>query len=205
MLVLCSTSKPGKVRTPHGRSTLAAWTIGRRGGDRAGDFRGVVTPYPCDGFPQKTQRGRCLSSWERLPPIHGAAFEEIERPEIADALGQAAMAVGVGVDEAGMIRRRLASMTSALACPYCPGCNNVGDVARLAARRRDRMHQSAFDHEHYAHLRQCLTPRVATPRGDATAQQPLFLNGLIVALAIGIHNGRNYPCRAAGDRCGSSP
>jgi hypothetical protein len=68
------------------------------------------------------------------------------------------------------------------------------------------MHQSAFDHEHYAHLRQCLPPMVATPPyGGATAQQLLFLNGLIVAVAIGIHNGRNHPCRAAGDRCGSSP
>jgi hypothetical protein len=47
--------------------------------------------------------------------------EEIKLPEIADALGQAAMAVGVGVDRPGMIRRRLASMTSALAFLTAPG------------------------------------------------------------------------------------
>ena len=39
--------------------------------------------------------------------------------------------------------------------PHDPGRDNVGDdiafdddVARLAARRRDQMHQSACDHEH---------------------------------------------------------
>src|SRR6516225_10036708 len=123
--------------------------------------------------------------------------KEIELPEIADALGQAAMAVSVGVDQAWNDQAAAGVDDLGIGISYRSGRDNVGDditfdddVARLAARRRDRMHQSAFDHEHYAHLRQCLPPMVATPPyGGATAQQLLFLNGLIVAVAIGIHNG----------------
>jgi hypothetical protein len=39
----------------------------------------------------------------------------------------------------------------------------------------------------------------ATLLRAATAQQLLFLNGLIVAFAIGIRNGRNIPAERRGD------
>ena len=81
--------------------------------------------------------------------------KEIELPEIADALGQAAMAVGMGVDQPRNDQAAAGVDDLGIGVPHCPGGDNVGDdiafdddVARLAARRRDRMHQSACDHEH---------------------------------------------------------
>ena len=81
--------------------------------------------------------------------------QEIELPEIADALGQAAMAVGVGVDQARNDQAAAGVDDLGIGVPHCPGRDNVrddiafdDDVARLAVRRSYRMHQSACDHEH---------------------------------------------------------
>jgi hypothetical protein len=65
------------------------------------------------------------------------------------------MAVGVGVDQAGNDQAAAGVNDFRIGVRHCPGRDNVGDgidfdddVAWLAARRRDRMHQSACDHEH---------------------------------------------------------
>jgi hypothetical protein len=60
------------------------------------------------------------------------------------------MTVGVGVDQARNDQAAAGVDDLVIGVPHCPGRDNVGDdiafdddVARLAARRRDRMHQSA--------------------------------------------------------------
>jgi hypothetical protein len=53
--------------------------------------------------------------------------EEIEFPKIADALGQAAMAVGVGVDQAGNDQAAAGVDDFGIGVPHCPGRDNVGD------------------------------------------------------------------------------
>ena len=65
------------------------------------------------------------------------------------------MTVGVGVDQARNDQAAAGVDDLGIGISYRSGRDNVGDditfdddVARLAARRRDRMHQSAFDHEH---------------------------------------------------------
>ena len=57
------------------------------------------------------------------------------------------MAVGVGVDQAG--NDQAAGVDDFGICIYVGDDIAFNDdVARLAARRRDQMHQSACDHEH---------------------------------------------------------
>jgi hypothetical protein len=88
---------------------------------------------------------RCLSSWERLPPIHGAALRRRSSSQRSPTpLDRPPWLWVWALIKPGMIRRRLAPMTSALAVPHCPGRDNVGDdivfdddVALLAARGRE--------------------------------------------------------------------
>ena len=100
--------------------------------------------------------------------------EEIKLPEIAEALGQAAVAVGVGVDQAGNNQTVAGVDDFGIGVPHCPGRDNVGDdiafdddIARLAAHRRDKTHQSVCDHEHGNRPSGGASCKIAQQRGIA--------------------------------------
>ena len=114
--------------------------------------------------------------------------QEVELPEVADALGEAAMAVGVAVDQPGNDQPAARVDHLGIGVAHRAARHDVDDgvaldddVARLAMGRRDGVHQSTCDHEHGA----VFHSRSRVQRGKQRAGD---VNGRLLPLSGGRQN-----------------